>query len=372
MSFKIGIVGLPNVGKSTLFNALIKSETAEIANYPFCTIDPNVGVTPVPDERLAQLAQIFQSQKIVPTIIEFVDIAGLVAGAAKGEGLGNRFLAHIREVDAICHVIRDFADPQIQHVAATPDPVRDYETIFLELILADLGVAEKRLASLTKTAKTGDPKLIQARDFLQQVVISLEKEIPARALAVAKEDLATFQELQLLTAKPEILVVNVAEQAVKNFSATDFRQKFLTLNSKSKVSPKSETPIVPIAASVEAALADLTEAEKKEFLQELNLPASGLPQLIQAGYTALDLLTFLTAGQQEVHAWTIPRGTLAPQAAGKIHTDFEKGFIRAEVVTAKELIAAGSFEAARAAGAVRSEGKEYVVQDGDVCEFRFR
>lgn len=361
---KIGIVGLPNVGKSTLFNALTCSQAAAVANYPFCTIEPNVGIVAVPDKRLPQLAALFHSQKIVPTTIEFVDIAGLVAGAAQGEGLGNQFLAHIRAVDAICQVVRDFRDRNIQHVVAEPDPARDFATIETELLLADIATTKKRLEGYKKAAKSGEGKLLRARDFVARVLQVLNAGRSAREIELAEDDVATFQELQLLTAKPEILVINLAEQDLAQFSEADFRAKLQLATSR-------QVPLVPIAGKVEATLADLTEREAKEFLAELNLKESGLQRLTRASYKALDLLTFLTAGEKETRAWTVKRGSKAPVAAGRIHSDFERGFIRVEVIAAEKLLAAGGLEAARAAGLIRSEGKEYVVQDGDVCEFRF-
>jgi ribosome-binding ATPase len=361
MSLKIGIVGLPNVGKSTLFNALTRSHSAEAANYPFCTIEPNVGIVQVPDARLTKLAKIFNSTKIIPAIIEFVDIAGLVAGASRGEGLGNQFLANIRTVDAIVHVVRNFINSDIQHVSAEPDPANDIETIETELILADLNTVEKRLSNLKKSAKSGDKKLIQARDFVAEVLENLKQEKPAREIIVESHNQETFCELQLLTAKPEILAVNLAEKNLINFKENDFRAKTNLDNS---------TKIVPVSAQVESELIELSDIESQEFLADLGLKESSLNRLIRASYVALNLLTFFTAGPKEAHAWTVSVGATAPEAAGKIHTDFERNFIRAEVVATEKLIDAGSETETRASGDIRLEGKNYVVCDGDVCVFR--
>jgi GTP-binding protein YchF len=363
LALKIGIVGLPNVGKSTLFNALTKSHAAQAANYPFCTIDPNIGIVEVPDERIAQLAQLYTSQKIIPTAIEFVDIAGLVAGASKGEGLGNKFLAHIREVDAIAHVVRDFVNPDIQHVNATPDAASDIETIETELILADLAAVEKHLGNAEKQAKSGDKKALRAVEIIKQIKAALENEKPASSVEVDDiEEKKIVRDMQLLTSKPMIYAVNVAEKDLASFDKEAFRKK---------VNLPLEANIVGVSAQIESELVGLSEEEAAVFLTDLGLTESSLKLLIREAYKALGLITFLTAGEKEVRAWTINIGDKAPQAAGRIHTDFEKGFIRAEIIPWEKLVEAGSEAAARERGWLRSEGKEYIMQDGDVCEFRF-
>ncbi len=362
MPLQIGIVGLPNVGKSTLFNALTKSHAAESANYPFCTIDPNVGVVEVPDERLNQLAKIYNSAKIIPTTIEFVDIAGLVQGASTGEGLGNKFLANIRETDAICEVVRDFEDADIQHVSDTPDPASDIETIETELILADLTTVEKRLRELEKKARTGDKVAVRARDLVAEIKTALEQGQPANTVAIAEDDRATVRDLHLLTTKPFVYAVNVAEDAVSKFSAQEW---------KTKAGLPATAQVVPVSAKLESELIDLSPAEAAEFLTDLGLTESSLNSLIRAAYATLHLLTFFTAGPQETRAWTVRTGSLAPQAAGVIHTDFETGFIRAETIDCTQLVETGNEAAAKEKGWLRSEGKEYVIQDGDVCNFRF-
>lgn len=363
MSLKIGIVGLPNVGKSTLFNALTKSHAAAAANYPFCTIDPNIGIVEVPDERITKLAALYDSEKIIPTAIEFVDIAGLVKGAHQGEGLGNKFLSHVREVDAIAHVVRDFIDSDIQHVSGEPDPHQDIETIDTELILADLSTTQKHLNNAERQAKGGDKKALRARDLIAKILEALENEKPARSIEVNDlDDRKTFTELQLLTAKPIIYAVNVAEKELVNFQPEAFR-------TKANLAP--EAKIVGVSAKIEAELSDLTDEEAAIFLADLGLKESSLVRLIHEAYSTLDLITFLTAGPQETRAWTVRRGAYAPEAAGVIHTDFEKGFIRAEVIDWQKLLEAGNEAAARERGWIRSEGKEYVMKDGDVCHFRF-
>jgi len=363
LALKIGIVGLPNVGKSTLFNALTKSHAAQAANYPFCTIDPNIGIVEVPDERIAQLSKLYISQKIIPTAIEFVDIAGLVAGASKGEGLGNKFLAHIREVDAIAHVVRDFINPDIQHVNATPDPASDIETIETELILADLSAVEKHLGNAEKQTKSGDKKAIRAVEIIKQIKEALENEKPALSIEITDpEEKKIVSDMQLLTSKPMIYAVNVAEKDLATFDKEAFRKK-------TNLSP--EANIVGVSAQIESELVGLSEEETEIFLTDLGLQESSMKPLIREAYKALGLITFLTAGVKEVRAWTINIGDKAPQAAGVIHTDFEKGFIRAEIIPWQKLVEAGSEAAAREKGWLRSEGKEYVMQDGDVCEFRF-
>lgn len=353
MPLSIGIVGLPNVGKSTLFNALTRSKQANAANYPFCTIEPNTGVVEVPDARLAQLAAISKSKKVVPTIIEFVDIAGLVRGASTGEGLGNKFLAHIREVDAIVQVVRSFSDPNVVHVSNRVDPNDDLAVVETELALADLEAAKKRLEQITKQLKAGaDKKVLQQKEVLEAVVAGLEQGAVVRDSARFDEFKELFNDLQLLTAKPQMIVVNTDE--------TD--ASIAALNTK--------CPIITISAKIEAELADLSEEEAAAYLREAGTEQSGLDKLIVEGYKLLNLITFLTSGEPETRAWTVRAGATAPQAAGVIHTDFEKTFIRAEVVTYKDFVEQNGWVGAKERGLVRIEGKEYVLQDGDVCYFR--
>ena len=361
MGFKCGIVGLPNVGKSTLFNALTATEIAA-ENYPFCTIDPNVGIVPVPDPRLDTLAKIASSAEVIPTTIEFVDIAGLVAGASKGEGLGNQFLAHIRETDAIAHVVRCFDDENIIHVDGKVDPLSDLETIYTELILADLESVEKAITKVERVAKSGNKEALAQLDIFQKLKSHLESDEVAFSFDISKEQAPLLRELHLITAKPAFYIANVAENGFEN---NEHLTKLEELASKRSVR------VIPVCAQIESELAQLDHNEQQEYLAELGLKEPGLNRVIRAGYELLGLQTFFTAGPKESRAWTVSKGATAPQAAGKIHTDFEKGFIRAEVVSYQDYVDANGEAGAKDAGKWRLEGKEYVMQEADVVHFRF-
>ncbi|HVU22644.1 MAG TPA: redox-regulated ATPase YchF [Opitutus sp.] len=363
---KAGIVGLPNVGKSTLFNALTRSRKAEAANYPFCTIDPNVGVVTVPDDRLAPLAKIAKTSVLIPAAIEFVDIAGLVAGASKGEGLGNQFLANIREVDAVVQVVRCFEDSDIIHTMGSIDPVRDIEVITTELVLADLEAVTKRIDKTQKKAKSGDKEAQAELALLEKLEPHLNAGKTANVLAATPEEVTLMKLFQLLTAKPVLFACNVAEGDLATAEQNPFVQKVADY-----VRTHHDAAYVPISAKIEAELIDLSPEEAKEFLKDLGVADSGVSSLIRGAYALLGLQTYFTAGEKEARAWTIKKGWKAPQAAGVIHTDFEKGFIKAEIVSYEDLARLGSVAAARDAGKYRLEGKEYVFQDGDVALFRF-
>lgn len=361
---KLGIVGLPNVGKSTLFNA-ITNAGAEVANYAFCTIEPNVGVVAVPDYRLDELAKMYSPKKITPAVIEFVDIAGLVKGASKGEGLGNKFLSHIREVDAVIHVVRCFDNDDIMHVSGSVDPKRDIETINLELILSDLEILDRRIDRTAKAAK-GDKSLLTELEFLKRLKTELENGVSAHAVEADDDEKAILADIGLLSAKPVIYACNMSEDDFASNIENNERYKAVC-----EIAKAEGAEVLPICAELEAEISSLSKEEKEMFLSDAGIESGGLDMLIQRSYSLLGLISYLTAGEPEVRAWTIKKGTKAPQAAGKIHSDFERGFIRAEVISFDELMACGSMQAAKEKGKIRSEGKDYVMQDGDIVLFRF-
>jgi len=362
MPLQIGIVGLPNVGKSTLFNALTKTRNANVANYPFCTIDPNVGIVEVPDERLKKLADIVHPKKIIPATVEFVDIAGLVKGASKGEGLGNKFLATIRECNAIAQVVRVFEDPNVIHVHNNVEPKRDIEIINAELILADMDTLGRKLSAAKSESKTGDAKKLQYAELLGKLKIHLEKGFTAFDMKMTEEERAQIKDMHLLTDKPFLYIANIDEKHIKEWDKEKFAKE---------VGIPAGCEIIPISAKIEEELAQMTEEESKEFLQDLGLSEPGLYALIHAAYRTLGYLTFLTAGPEEVRAWTTVQGATAPNAAGVIHTDFEKGFIAAEVIGYDDYIACNGEQGAKEKGKARIEGREYIMKNGDVCHFRF-
>lgn len=360
---KLGIVGLPNVGKSTMFNSITKAG-AECANYPFCTIEPNVGVVPVPDERLDKLTEIYNPKKTTHAVIEFVDIAGLVKGASKGEGLGNKFLSHIRETDAICEVVRCFNDTDVVHVDGSVDPIRDIETINLELIFADIETVNKRLDKARKNLKA-DKKYQEEIDVLERIKENLENGLSARAIEFSEEEQVIVKDMFLLTTKPILYIANISEDQIENSENDEMVKKV------KEYAAKENAEVIPLCVKIEEELSGLDEQDKKEMLEALGLEESGLDKVIKKSYDLLGLMSFLTAGEPEVRAWTIKKGTKAPQAAGKIHSDIERGFIKAEIVSFNDLIDSGSMVNAKEKGLVRSEGKDYIMQDGDIVLFKF-